>query len=180
MRHIVFIHMSEAGQCFQRDMLCIVSVQVFFYLGTFFCHSDRRDGHGHHMTGAHDPENQDLKKMLADQIGAVPLGFDFIIHLGEQIGDQHAVVKAAEYLRGGRAVFWLESDSVDTDHIIFEGHTRNRLFRMLQIRRDDNKVSCFNLMNVIAEEEIPFSVHYEENFRKMVRVKYALPVFFIF
>ena len=54
--------MCQAGQCIQCDTLCIVCVQIFFYLGTFFCHPYSVYGDRHKLAGrAQDAQNDAMK-----------------------------------------------------------------------------------------------------------------------
>lgn len=62
--HIIFVHMCQTGQRVQRNVFCIVRVQVFFDLGTFLCHSDRVDRYWNELLGSYDFQNQDLKQMV--------------------------------------------------------------------------------------------------------------------
>ena len=72
MCHIIFIHVSQPCQGVQSNMFCIVCVQIFFYLGTFFCHPYSIDGDRHQLAGrAEDPQDQYFKKVLTDQFRTV-------------------------------------------------------------------------------------------------------------
>ena len=62
--HIIFVHMCQTGQRVQGNVFCIVRVQVFFDLSTFFCHSDRVDRYWNELLGSYDFQNQDLKQMV--------------------------------------------------------------------------------------------------------------------
>ena len=96
--HIIFVHMCQTGQRVQGNVFCIVRVQVFFDLSTFFCHSDRVDRYGNELLGPYDLQDQNLKQMLADGLRTVLCGPDFVEHLAEQFMNTGIMFKIAEYL----------------------------------------------------------------------------------
>ena len=98
MGHIVFIHMCQICHGIQSDMICIICIQVFLDLCTFFCHVSGRHGHRNKMLGTDDPEDQDLQKILTDFIRTVGLAPYLIQDLGTQTRNQIMIGKIAEKL----------------------------------------------------------------------------------
>ena len=178
--HIILVHVCQAGEFIQRNVLSVVCVQVFFDLSAFFCHADSIDRNRDHLLGPDNAENQDFKKMLTDHVRTIPLFFYFKINLSKQIGNELPVVEVAENLSSILCVFRLECNAVNSDHIVFQRQTRNGLFRVLQIWGNNDQITCFNGAYVIVKKKVPLSVQDKENLSKVVGMGDAAPVLFVF
>ena len=172
--------MSQPCQCVQGDLGSIVCVEIFFYLGAFFCHAHGCVRDRDELLGAQDPHDQNIQQTLADHFRSVLFFFGLVINLFHQFRDHGMPVEVAEDLIRAGLVFWLERDAFHTQYIIFERFSGDGLFRVLHIGRNDDQIPGFDRALYIPEEKIPLAVQHIEDRCKMMRMKHALPVLIIF
>ena len=82
-------------------------------------------------------------------------------NLYKQVGDQSFFLKITEHLHAGLIVFGVKRNTVNSNNIVLQRISADRLLGVFYIRRDDHKVSAFNGMHFIAEQKppLPRSLH---------------------
>ena len=81
---VVFVHMGQLGQSIQRNIFCIVGVQIFFDLCAFLGHLCSCGRHHIHLLAVKNLENQKLQQLLTDGIRQAVVAADFAVHLLKQ------------------------------------------------------------------------------------------------
>lgn len=184
MSQIVFIDMGDFRQSIQGDILGIVGIDITLGKGAFFGDLEGGIGDDGQIQFPRYQNKKHLQDALADDIVSRFFFTEFFEHQPGIIYEtvlRRSIAVMAEIFPD---IFFFamigEGKAVYAENDIFHGIVRHGFFRMFDMGIDDHKVIRFYRYEVIFDVEDAASVDDIKKFGKMVRMREALPVAFIF
>ena len=101
--------------------------------------------------------------MLTDLLCSVLIAPHLIVDLIKYVREHGVIVKITVDLCSSGIVFCLESNAVNTEHIILQGSSGNGLLCVFDIGGDAEQIPCSYRAGSLAEEKVALPFQYEED-----------------
>ena len=184
MGQIVLINMGDFRKGVQGDVLGVVGIDITLGEGAFFRDLEGGVGDDGQIQFPRYQNEKHLQYALADNIVSRFFFTEFFEHQPGIIHEtvlRRSIAVMAEIFPD---IFFFavigECEAVHAENDIFHGIVRHGFFRMFYMGVDDHKVVRLYRYEVIFDVEDAVSVDDVKKLGKMMRVRKALPVAFVF